>query len=337
MTITSTPAGVRPARRVTRAVLPALLALPGLLWAVVRLFGWERGPLVQLLAFTPYVVVWALVPLLIALVARKWLVAAVAAVVVAVLAACVLPRALPDADRGPAGGVRLTVMTINVYIGRADPAAVVRLVRDNDVSVLALQEFTPVERNGLTAAGLDRLLPYHALADVAGTTGSGLYSRFPVTGPGSVTGKGQNRQAYATVEPPGATPLTVESAHPLAPYAVSALADWRADLAAEPVPAPNGNPVLLIGDFNSTLDHAPVRALIRQGYRDAADAVGKGLVPTWGPYGAEKLPPVTLDHVLVDRRVGVREVAVHGVAGSDHRAVIAELTVPAAGAVPTAR
>lgn len=311
----------------TRAA--ALLTLPGLLWAVVRLFGWERGPLVQLLAFTPYVLGWALVPLLIALVARKWLVAALAAGTVAALAACVVPRALPDTDRGPSSGVRLTVMTLNVYIGRADPAAIVRLVRDNDVSVLALQEFTPAQRRGLTTAGLDGLLPYHSLAAVAGTTGSGLYARFPVGSPGSVAGRGQNLQAYATVQPPGARPLAVESAHPLAPYAISALADWRADLAGEPAPDPDGDPGILIGDFNSTLDHGPVRSLIRRGYRDAADAVGKGLVPTWGPFGDKSLPPVTLDHVLVDRRIGVRDVAVHGVPGSDHRAVIAELTVPA--------
>jgi endonuclease/exonuclease/phosphatase family metal-dependent hydrolase len=328
MTITSTPPEVRPARRVTRTVLPALLVGPGLVWAIIRLFGWEQGPLVQLFAFTPYVVVWALVPLLIALVARKWLVAALAAIAVAVLAVCVVPRALPDTDRGPTSGMSLTVMTINVYIGRADPAAVVKLVRDNDVSVLALQEFTPAERYGLTSAGLDELLPHHSLADVVGTTGSGLYSRFPVTAPGSVLGRGQNVQAYATVEPPGATPLDVESAHPLAPYAISALADWRADLADEPAPDPAGHPEILIGDFNSTLDHAPVRTLIKKGYRDAADTVGKGLIPTWGPYGDQSLPPVTLDHVLVDKRIGVRDVSVHDVTGTDHRAVIAQLTVP---------
>ncbi|MEU4242067.1 endonuclease/exonuclease/phosphatase family protein [Actinoplanes sp. NPDC026619] len=330
MTITSTPAEIRPARRVTRTVLLALLVLPGLLWAIIRLFGWERGPLVQLFAFTPYAAGWVLIPLLIAVIARKWLIAAAALLAAALLAVCVLPRALPDADRGPSAGLPLTVMTINVYIGHADPAAIVKLVRDHDVSVLALQEFTPEEMWGLSAAGLDRLLPYHSLADVWGTTGSGLYSRLPVSATGSTLSKGGNRQAYATVQPPGATALAVDSAHPLAPYATSALGDWRADLADEPATNSTGTPHILIGDFNSTLDHAPVRNLIEQGYRDAADTVGKGLIATWGPYGDKHLPPVTLDHVLVDKRIGVRDVAVHGVAGTDHRAVIAELTVPTA-------
>ncbi|GIF18663.1 endonuclease/exonuclease/phosphatase family metal-dependent hydrolase [Actinoplanes tereljensis] len=329
MTLTSTSAEVRPARRATRTVLMFFLVLPGLLWALVRLSGQERGPLVQLFAYTPYAALWAWVPVVIALRARRWLATAAAVLAALVLAVCVLPRALPDAHRGPATGVRVTVMTINMFVGAADPASVVKLVRDHDVAVLAVQEFTPRAREGLTAAGLDTLLPYHSLAEEWDPTGSGLYSRFPISAAGSARAKGNNQQAYATVQPPGATALAVQSAHPLAPYAVSALADWRAGLAAEPVPDPDGPPRILLGDFNSTLDHAPIRHLIDRGYRDAADTVGEGLVPTWGPW-YHHLPPVTLDHVLVDERVGVRDVSVHGVTGSDHRAVIATLTVPAA-------
>jgi endonuclease/exonuclease/phosphatase family metal-dependent hydrolase len=305
------------------------LVLPGLLWALIRLFGQERGPLVQLLAYTPYVAVWAWLPVVIALRARRWLIGGAAVLAAVVLAVCVVPRALPNADRGPATGIRLTVMTINMFLGDADPASVVELVREHDVAVLAVQEFSPDARTGLTAAGLDTLLPYHSLADEWGATGSGVYSRFPVSAAGSVRAKGNNQQAYATVQPPGGTALAVQSAHPLAPYAVSALADWRADIEAEPVADDGGTPRILLGDFNSTLDHAPIRDLIGRGYRDAADTVGKGLVPTWGPW-EHHLPPVTLDHVLVDERIGVRDVSVHGVTGSDHRAVIATLTVPAA-------
>lgn len=326
MTIVGMPAEVRPARRVTWSVVLFLLVLPGLAWAVVRLFGGERGFLVQLMAFTPYAAVAVWVPVVVALASRRWLVAAVALVAAVMLAVCVVPRALPDADRGPATGVPLTVMTVNLFVGAADARAVVDLVRGNDVAVLAVQEFTPKSRAALTAAGLDALLPHQALAEEPGTTGSGLYSRYPMTAQGSQRGRGGNLQAYATIDLPGAGAVAVESAHPLAPYATAVLRDWRDDLAAEPVPG-QGPPRVLLGDFNSTLDHAPVRALIAHGYRDAADATGKGLLPTWGPWGGERVPPVTLDHVLVDRRIGVRDVAVHPVAGSDHRSVLANLLV----------
>jgi endonuclease/exonuclease/phosphatase family metal-dependent hydrolase len=125
--------------------------------------------------------------------------------------------------------------------------------------------------------------------------------------------------------------VIVESAHPLAPCCLESLRDWRADLEAEPRPDASGPPRILLGDFNATLDHQPLRALIARGYRDAADVEGVGLIGTWGPYDGDPIPPVTIDHVLVDERIGVRDVRVHGVARSDHRAVIAALTVPAAG------
>src|SRR3954454_12335508 len=197
MTITSTPPTTRPVKRLVATALLAGLGAPGPAWAVIRLFGLEQGRLVQLMAFTPYAAAAAWAPVLIALAARRWLIAAIGAVAALVLAACVLPRAIPDRDRGPSTGFDLTVMTINMYIGQADPGAIVRLVQRHDVSILAVQEFTTPAPDGLAAAGLGALLPYHALADdpAHGTTGSGLYSRFPMTGPGSERGAGGNLQA----------------------------------------------------------------------------------------------------------------------------------------------
>jgi endonuclease/exonuclease/phosphatase family metal-dependent hydrolase len=87
---------------------------------------------------------------------------------------------------------------------------------------------------------------------------------------------------------------------------------------------------VLLGDFNATLDHGGLRELIATGYRDAAEVTGQGLVGTWGPYDGDRIPPVVIDHVLADRRIGVRRFAVHGIPGGDHRAIVAELTLPSA-------
>jgi endonuclease/exonuclease/phosphatase (EEP) superfamily protein YafD len=309
-----------------------ILVLPGAGWAVVRAGGWERGPLVQLFAFTPYVAAWAWIPAALATTTRRWLAAAVGVSAAAVLASSVLPRALPDRDRGPAGGVPLRVMTSNMLQGAADPETIVRLVRDNDVAVLALQEYTYDAQTALKSAGLESLLPYSSLAPEYDTSGSALYSRFPLTAAGVRRNDGGFRQAYGTVQPPGAGPLAVESAHPVAPYSLPALRDWRHDLDREPPADPDGTPRILLGDFNSTLDHTPLRRLIARGYTDAADADGKGLLGTWGPYAGRPVPPVTIDHVLVDGRIGVRGVSVHRIPRSDHRAVIARLSVPSAPA-----
>jgi endonuclease/exonuclease/phosphatase family metal-dependent hydrolase len=316
-------------RRAAGTAAVWLLVLPGAAWAVIRAGGWERGPLVQLFAFTPYVAAGVWIPAAAAALGRRWLAAAVGVSAAAVLASAVAPRALPDRHGGPIDGVDLPVMTANMLAGGADPATIVDLVRRHGVAILALQEFTPAAQTALKAAGLDSLLPYSSLAAEEDTSGSALYSRFPITAAGVRHNGGGFHQAYGTIHAPGADPISVESAHPVAPYSVGVLPEWRADLASQPRPEPDGPPRILLGDFNSTFDHEPLRALIAHGYRDAADAMGAGLIGTWGPYNGRPVPPVTIDHVLVDRRIGVREVSVYGLPRSDHRAIVATLVLPA--------
>lgn len=315
-------------RRVPAASLVCwAMVLPGAAWALVRTLGLERGPLVQLLAFTPYVAVAALVPLAVTLLARRWWAAGVAAVTVLALAVAVLPRALPSGD-APTEGPRLQVMTANLLAGAADAATVVALVRDHDVDVLTLQELTPQGQRRLHAAGLPELLPHQAAEPLAGTSGSAVYARLPLHGAGVRTNEGGFRQAYATVAVPDARPVQVESVHSCPPMSFTRLACWWTALDGQPPATPDGPVRILAGDFNATLDHVAMRRLVHTGYRDAADTVGAGLSPTWDRYGERWIPPVAIDRVLVDERVGVLDVTVHRLPGSDHRAVIATLALP---------
>ncbi|HEX2314043.1 MAG TPA: endonuclease/exonuclease/phosphatase family protein, partial [Thermomonospora sp.] len=103
--------------------------------------------------------------------------------------------------------------------------------------------------------------------------------------------------------------------------------EWEAGVSALPPAPSSGPPRILAGDFNATLDHAHLRRVLSRGYADAADRAGKGLVPTWGLSGGTR-SPLTIDHVLVDRRCAVREVRVYDLDGSDHRAVYADLRLP---------
>jgi endonuclease/exonuclease/phosphatase (EEP) superfamily protein YafD len=328
MTITTSEPETRRRRGVSGSVLWWLFVAPAAVWAALRMLGWERGPLVQLFAFTPYVAAWALLPALVTVARRRWTHAGVALLALMGLVVAVLPRALPDADRGATTGPALHVMTSNMLAGGADAATIVSLVRDHDVAVLAVQEFTQQGADNLAAAGLTGMLPYSTLGPEDGTTGSGLYSRYPITSGGVRRNGGGFSQAYGTIQQPGAAPVAVESVHPLAPYAIGVLGEWRDDLAGQPRATAGGTVRILLGDFNATLDHAPLRQIVDSGYRDAADTVGKGLIGTWGPYDGDPIPPVTIDHVLADHRIGIRDVSVHDIPRSDHRAVIAFLTLP---------
>ena len=126
---------------------------------------------------------------------------------------------------------------------------------------------------------------------------------------------------------PGAGRVDVVDAHPPPPTDSQQASDWEQGLRSLPSADPQGVVRILLGDFNATLDHQALRDVLDRGYVDAADAVGKGLTPTW-PRGHLLPPTVTIDHVLVDHRVRVRDVGIHDLPGSDHRSVTAVLVLP---------
>jgi endonuclease/exonuclease/phosphatase (EEP) superfamily protein YafD len=319
--------------RLLTAALWTQIAVFGV-WALFRVVGFESViPAVQLLAFTPYVALASLLPLIVAALSRRVWPALAAAMVMLVLASLVVPRWLADADTGPAtaGGPALRVLSANLLVGGAQADTIVGLVRTNQVDLVAFQEFTTQAQAALERAGLTDLLPNRVAFPVDGVTGSALYSRYPLTnGAFHVHEASGFGQARATLTVPGASPIEVESAHPCPPSGWSRSHCWRADLVDQPAATVNGPVRLLMGDFNATLDHAALRRLIATGYRDAADVVGAGYSRTW-PYDEKwYLPAVAIDHVLADRRVGVTEVSVHPVPNSDHRAVFAALQLPPA-------
>lgn len=306
-------------------MLAVAALVPWLLWLLGRAFGLERGtPLVQLMAFTPYVAAAAILPVGLALLLRRPWVAVAAAAVFLALIGLIAPRAFGSGSSAPAG---LTVMSANLLVGGADAKTIVDLVRSHNVDVLALQEYTPDSEAALAAAGVDTVLPFSFRHPVPGTQGSALYSRFRLTDAGSARNGGGFYQAYGQVLIPDAPPVFVVSTHPLPPSGFDEVPLWRDDLRAEPPAEPSGRRLILAGDFNATLDHAELRRLIATGYRDAASEVGAGLVPTW-PYAGRRsvvTPKVTIDHILVDARLGVRDFRAYTIPNSDHRAVIASL------------
>jgi endonuclease/exonuclease/phosphatase family metal-dependent hydrolase len=319
---------VRRRRRWWSAVVWLMVA-PFVVWAAARVFGLDSGfPAVQLIAFTPYVAAASVVPLVVALLTKRIWPAVITAVATVALAACVLPRWISDHGSEPDGGTVIRVMSVNMLFGGADPKAIVDLVKQYDVDLVALQEYTAEAKAALDAGGLDDVLPNAVSYPRPGVTGSAVYSRYPVTDLGYRRFPSDFGQAQAGVKVPGAVDVRVESVHTCAPSDSQRAACWKRDIAQEPAATPDGPVNLLIGDFNATLDHEGFRAVLANGYRDAADVAGAGFEASW-PYDERWfIPGVTLDHVVADKRVGVRKVSVHRIPNSDHKAVVAELVLP---------
>ncbi|APU12414.1 MULTISPECIES: endonuclease/exonuclease/phosphatase family protein [Actinoalloteichus] len=315
----------RPGGRVTTFLL-ILLTVPFVLIAISRLIevGGTRA-LVAAAALTPYTVPVGLFLTIAGFALRRWAVALVAGLLTVIMAAVVLPRATPDA-RPYVQGESARVLSLNMRYGNADAEAVLELVRDHQVDVLSLQELTPTAVDALADAGIDEELPHRVIDARAGAPGSGIYSRHPAERVG--TAPATNRQPIARVRLPEGAELEVVAVHPLWPVGADTTDTWQRELASLPAAPPSGPIRVLAGDFNATLDHGPLRRLLGTGYQDAADQTGDGLRPTWPAPGTVLGPPLTIDHVLVDRRCAVEDFGVFDVSGSDHRAVLAEFVVP---------
>lgn len=299
--------------------------MPLVAWALVRVFGLDRGfPLVPMMAFTPYVAVAAFLLAGVALALRNWAAAGVTCLVTLLLAAAVLPRAIGADTVDPAGRETFTVLSTNIHHGTADPSAVLALVERYDPDLLSVQELTPSFARELSDAGLGGHLPHSVLETHRNTSGAGLYSRFAMRKLPS-PGRFVFRMPRAELSLPDGSHLRVVGIHPYPPQ-LNRTSEWEESLESLPS-AGAGTPWLLAGDFNATLDQSQLRDVLGRGYRDAGDVAGKGLEPTF-PREGHLIPPVTIDHVLADTRLGIVDYGVEDLPGSDHRSIHAELALP---------
>ncbi|MEV7637146.1 endonuclease/exonuclease/phosphatase family protein [Pseudarthrobacter enclensis] len=328
--------------------LSLLAAVPVLAMSFFRAVGLEWPVLVvQLLAFTPWLAVPAALALFLSFPAgRGWL-----RLLAAALLACQLfwlfpldaARPSPPAAAAPAvsaagqrqATVDLNVMSINSQFGRADAAAIVRLVKDRRIAVLAIQEHTQALQDRLADEDLAAALPYRISRPTDDGAGSAVYSSRPIEPVGVLPDTPFLMPTVRLVAGGGAggprAVLEVTSVHTLPPVDAG-VGQWRSDLEAVSRLADRPGHRLLMGDFNATYDHMEFRRLLRAGEGGLVDvgaASGSRLLPTW-PMDGQPLPGIAIDHLVTSTGVGSTGYGVERIPGTDHAAVVATLAVPAA-------
>jgi endonuclease/exonuclease/phosphatase (EEP) superfamily protein YafD len=303
-------------------------AIPFAAWAVIRLFGLDGGyPLEAMMPFTPYVAVAGVAAAALGLALRSLAPAALAALAAICLGAVVLPRQFGDGTVSAAGRPTLKVLAANVHAGGADPAGLMHPVDELHPEVLTIEEATPRFVREMATARLGSRLPYHALDPERSASGTAIYSRLPLRQLPTV-GDFRFKMARAEATLPGGRKLRIVAVHPIPPRHSAWVGEWEEVLASLPSGG-RGVPWLLAGDFNATFDQAPFRELVDRGYRDAGETAGKGLDATFPADGSFLPPPITIDHILADERFGIVEYEVEPLPNSDHRAIFAELALPA--------
>lgn len=326
-------------REVLLAAVVSVLLAPAVLLTAARLLDLTSGTFVRLVAFTPYAVPLYLAALLLLLVVSlrgrgAWRGTTRGLAVVAFLgvgmhafwASGPFVGSRPDPQAGA-----LHVMTSNLLFGQADCERMLRIALDRGVDVLVLQEVTPQALRRLRSAGIDDAFPRSAGTAEPDTSGTMVFSSTPLT---NVRRLATPFGSYTMdVRLPGVSGdgvVHLLAVHPRAP--VGDARAWAADhrVIARAAQGREG-PRMLVGDLNATTDHAPLRALLALGYRDAATEARSGWQPTWPSSGVETrlgvpVPPmVAIDHVLVTGGLEAVRTETFGVAGTDHRALVASV------------
>jgi endonuclease/exonuclease/phosphatase (EEP) superfamily protein YafD len=256
--------------------------------------------------------------------------AALASIALAALVFVLFSRVVPLGSAralSPAPGQpTLSVLSFNVFDGQADVQSLGHAITVERPDLVVLPESGERYRQLLlTSIGG---LGYHSWTngrpqepDVDGVVVLAAPSM------GALHTQVLNKQAkFAWIELTGGRlgAVRLVAVHTAAPVSGS-VAAWRADLAALATWCQHTTtPVVLAGDFNATLDHRELRSL---GCTDVAAALGRGLTGTW-PTSLPAWLGVQIDHVLVGGGITPSSARVLDLPGSDHRAVLASVTLP---------
>ncbi|TFD30671.1 endonuclease/exonuclease/phosphatase family protein [Cryobacterium cryoconiti] len=229
----------------------------------------------------------------------------------------------------PVGSGALRIVSANVLLDNTQVPDLARELVATGADVIVLQEVTPEHVTALNASPLAAAYPHRLLDPLPGYHGSAIFSRFAIAGGGPIDVAG-SPMLQADIHLPGGL-IRLINVHTVAPIGAGNAAAWREQFAElSRMAGTETSPLILAGDFNATLDHAPLRRLLAEGLRDAFVEGGTGFGATWPRWDGIVPPVMRLDHVLVSSEISVVSLATQTSSGSDHRRLLVDLALPPA-------
>ncbi len=225
----------------------------------------------------------------------------------------------------------MRIMTLNTKNGGASAEEVVSLVRSQHVEVLCLQELSTDFIAELQAAGIGSVLPHYVISDAASAVNNGgrngIWTLAPMSNTsGNLLSIDTSSMPAASIVVGGRT-VRVVSVHPNSP--VRGAQDlWDEGLSVIGSLSGYDHAYLIMGDFNSTWDHARFRELLGTAFVDAGEQSGEGFHMTFPSYG--DLPSlIEIDHIVYAKNAGIVVSGLKAVevTGSDHQALLGTLEV----------
>jgi endonuclease/exonuclease/phosphatase family metal-dependent hydrolase len=228
--------------------------------------------------------------------------------------------AVPSRQQADPGHEGLNIMTLNCKYGHADAEAIVRTVNEQGTDVLALQEMSAGLAQSLEQAGLADVLPYSQFGVGKETDNggfNGLYSSIkPVRQATSALELPAADVPSITVETLEGRTVTLYSAHPKSP--MRGCREWSQGIRSLGALAHRHESAeaVIMGDFNSNIDHPSFRALLHSGFSDAGLAASHRNVASFCTW--LKWPRMELDHVLTTSGLNAYGARTVFIPGTDH-------------------
>jgi endonuclease/exonuclease/phosphatase (EEP) superfamily protein YafD len=309
------------------AVFRPFLVLVSLL-VIGRIVAWD-ATMVQVWfdTFVPYWFIPVDAALLAALLVRRYGLAAAAALLVVVQLWLTLPGSL-WASANPAdlaARAPLRVMSVNLLGVNAQTAPITDEIAVSGADIIALQEYSPQWQAALSRPDLLARYPHRLEHPRSDSFGMAILSALPFASSREEDLEGVPL-GFVEVDV-GKHRLTLADVHTLPPARLDYFPVWTEQMASlrDRLAAIPG-PLVLAGDLNATVWHAPFQALVARRLRDAHVDRGRSLAFTW-PNGVFPLPPTRLDHLLVSPEIAVVSITEGTGAGSDHKPLLATLAL----------
>jgi endonuclease/exonuclease/phosphatase (EEP) superfamily protein YafD len=310
-----------PARVIAR---PLAFATGAVCLATLLAYGGRWSWVCDLLVnFRMHFVLLLGLALAIALVVRRWRIAGVAIIGLALnvwpMYGAFLGTETPSASNARA----VRVAAFNVNIANDNLPGIAAYIESLEVDVAVLEELSPAKADQL-AALLPRL-QHRYLAEPEGVWGVVMLSRWPLIAPQPATRDGQLFAARADVDL-GDREFRLYGAHlnwPVIPNTARVRNAQLQALGRELSACTHA--CVMVGDFNVTRWSNHFRDVLKNpGVRDCA--AGRGLLGTWFS-GLPAVLRIRIDQCLVAGAVSVADVRVGESVGSDHFATVNDLLI----------
>jgi endonuclease/exonuclease/phosphatase (EEP) superfamily protein YafD len=299
------------------AIVDAVLSIAGYLGEFNLLFELNSHFKLQ------YMLIGISIFIFFALVRSKKIWLLVSAFCIIINLAEIVPWYFPaPAFAGAAPGQHLRILHSNVLTSNRRYADVISLVKREQPDIAVFVEVSTAW--ALELAVLSEMFPYSSQHQESEVYGSAIYSKLPLENASVKAFSQQRKSLSADVKFQGKT-ISLLLVHPTVPIKQHSFIDRNQQLAAiGEYAAQVKNPLIVVGDFNTTMWSPFYKNMVKTGKLHNARS-GFGILPTWPTF--MPLLYIPIDHFLVSQEIGVLKIRTGRNVGSDHLPLITDLVI----------